>query len=69
MRKKIGSDDTLIIIVVVDNYAFDHMFAKCGFHGDDNLAVGINNGAIGNFDFAAYPELKQLLVKCAFNEA
>uniref|UniRef100_A0A915I5N4 Uncharacterized protein n=1 Tax=Romanomermis culicivorax TaxID=13658 RepID=A0A915I5N4_ROMCU len=55
MSEKICADDTLIIIVVVENYTLDHMFAKCGFHRDDYWAVGIDNGAIRDFDFATYP--------------
>uniref|UniRef100_A0A915HRG1 Uncharacterized protein n=1 Tax=Romanomermis culicivorax TaxID=13658 RepID=A0A915HRG1_ROMCU len=69
MCEKIGADDTLIVIVVVENYTFDHMFTKCRFHHDDNWAVGINNSAVSDFDFATYWELKGLLVQCAFNEA
>uniref|UniRef100_A0A915IP08 Uncharacterized protein n=1 Tax=Romanomermis culicivorax TaxID=13658 RepID=A0A915IP08_ROMCU len=69
MCKKIGANDTLIIIVVIENYTFYHMFTECGFHSDDHWAVGVDNGAIGNFDFATYWELESLIVKCAFNEA
>uniref|UniRef100_A0A915L5E9 Uncharacterized protein n=1 Tax=Romanomermis culicivorax TaxID=13658 RepID=A0A915L5E9_ROMCU len=64
MGEKIGADDTLIIIVVVENYALDHMFTKCGsldhmftkcgFNRDNYWAVGIDNGAIPDFDFATY---------------
>uniref|UniRef100_A0A915ITI7 Uncharacterized protein n=1 Tax=Romanomermis culicivorax TaxID=13658 RepID=A0A915ITI7_ROMCU len=58
MHKQIGTDDTLIIIVVVGNYTFDHMLAECGFHCDDNWIMGINNGTISDFDFATYWKLK-----------
>uniref|UniRef100_A0A915HY68 Uncharacterized protein n=1 Tax=Romanomermis culicivorax TaxID=13658 RepID=A0A915HY68_ROMCU len=34
------------------------MFAKCRFH-DYNWGVGINDSAVGNFDFATYRELKR----------
>uniref|UniRef100_A0A915IR27 Uncharacterized protein n=1 Tax=Romanomermis culicivorax TaxID=13658 RepID=A0A915IR27_ROMCU len=58
MGKEMGTNDALIIIVIVENYTFDHMFAKVGFHCDDNWTVGINHGTVGDFDFATYQELK-----------
>uniref|UniRef100_A0A915KVE0 Uncharacterized protein n=1 Tax=Romanomermis culicivorax TaxID=13658 RepID=A0A915KVE0_ROMCU len=67
MGEKIGSHDTLIVTIVVENYTLDHMFTEHGFHSKDYWTVGIDNGAIGHFDFTTYRELERLLVECAFD--
>uniref|UniRef100_A0A915I4Z0 Uncharacterized protein n=1 Tax=Romanomermis culicivorax TaxID=13658 RepID=A0A915I4Z0_ROMCU len=67
MGKKIGADDTLIITVIIEDYALDHMIAEHRFHPEDHWAVGVENGAVGDFDFATYWELKRLPVECAFD--
>uniref|UniRef100_A0A915JLC0 Uncharacterized protein n=1 Tax=Romanomermis culicivorax TaxID=13658 RepID=A0A915JLC0_ROMCU len=58
MHKEISTDDRLIIIVVVEDYTFDHMFAEYIFYCDDNWAMGVNDSAIRDFDFATYWELE-----------
>uniref|UniRef100_A0A915J5H2 Uncharacterized protein n=1 Tax=Romanomermis culicivorax TaxID=13658 RepID=A0A915J5H2_ROMCU len=54
MLEEMGTDDTLIIIVIVQNYTLDHMFIEYRYHCDNNWAVGINDGAVRGFDFATY---------------
>uniref|UniRef100_A0A915JP00 Uncharacterized protein n=1 Tax=Romanomermis culicivorax TaxID=13658 RepID=A0A915JP00_ROMCU len=59
MGKDLSTDDTLIFIVLIVNYTFDpNMFTESGFHCEDNWTVGINDGAVSDFDFAIYWELK-----------
>uniref|UniRef100_A0A915L920 Uncharacterized protein n=1 Tax=Romanomermis culicivorax TaxID=13658 RepID=A0A915L920_ROMCU len=67
MGEKIGADDTLVVSVVVENYALDHMFTERGFHCNNYWTMGVYNGAIGHFDFTTYRELEQLFVKGAFD--
>uniref|UniRef100_A0A915L474 Uncharacterized protein n=1 Tax=Romanomermis culicivorax TaxID=13658 RepID=A0A915L474_ROMCU len=42
------------------------MLAECGFHGDYNWAVGVNDSPVGNFDFATYRELNIERDGCEF---
>uniref|UniRef100_A0A915J6Z8 Uncharacterized protein n=1 Tax=Romanomermis culicivorax TaxID=13658 RepID=A0A915J6Z8_ROMCU len=65
--QKIGADDTLIVSVVFEDYTRDHMFTKRGFHCNDFWAIGVDNGAVGYFDFTTYRKLERLLVECAFD--
>uniref|UniRef100_A0A915I2J4 Uncharacterized protein n=1 Tax=Romanomermis culicivorax TaxID=13658 RepID=A0A915I2J4_ROMCU len=65
--EKVGAHDTLIISVIVGDYTFDHMFTERGFHCNNYWAMGVNNGAVGHFDFTTYWKLEQLLVECAFD--
>uniref|UniRef100_A0A915HHC9 Uncharacterized protein n=1 Tax=Romanomermis culicivorax TaxID=13658 RepID=A0A915HHC9_ROMCU len=67
MGVEIGADDTLIVSVIVEDYALDHMFTKCRFHCDDYWTMGLDNGAISDFDFVTYQELERLLDQRAFD--
>uniref|UniRef100_A0A915HWV2 Uncharacterized protein n=1 Tax=Romanomermis culicivorax TaxID=13658 RepID=A0A915HWV2_ROMCU len=67
MGEKISADDTLIVSIVIENYALDHMFTERGFHCDDDWTMGIDNSAIIHFDFTTDLELERLFVESAFD--
>uniref|UniRef100_A0A915JLU9 Uncharacterized protein n=1 Tax=Romanomermis culicivorax TaxID=13658 RepID=A0A915JLU9_ROMCU len=67
MGEKISANDTLIISVIIENYTLDHMFTEPGFHCNDYWTMGVDNGAIGHFDFTTYRELEQLFVESSFD--
>uniref|UniRef100_A0A915J8D4 Uncharacterized protein n=1 Tax=Romanomermis culicivorax TaxID=13658 RepID=A0A915J8D4_ROMCU len=50
MHQEIGSNDTLIIIIIIEDNTFDHMLSKSGFHGNDNRTVGGDDGSIDDFN-------------------
>uniref|UniRef100_A0A915HWF4 Uncharacterized protein n=1 Tax=Romanomermis culicivorax TaxID=13658 RepID=A0A915HWF4_ROMCU len=58
MCEKIDADDTLILSVVVENYALDHMFTERRFHCNNHWTMSVDNSAIGNFDLSTNWELK-----------
>uniref|UniRef100_A0A915IYL8 Uncharacterized protein n=1 Tax=Romanomermis culicivorax TaxID=13658 RepID=A0A915IYL8_ROMCU len=62
MRKEVGTDNTLIIAVIIQDDAFDHMFAEIGFHaltykmkmGEKNKMI--NSHALGREKKVAWRE-------------
>uniref|UniRef100_A0A915JF08 Uncharacterized protein n=1 Tax=Romanomermis culicivorax TaxID=13658 RepID=A0A915JF08_ROMCU len=67
MGQKIGVDYTLIVSIIIKNYTLDHMFTECGFHCNNYWTMGLDNGAIGHFDFTANWKLEQLFVESMFD--
>uniref|UniRef100_A0A915J8Y3 Uncharacterized protein n=1 Tax=Romanomermis culicivorax TaxID=13658 RepID=A0A915J8Y3_ROMCU len=67
MGEKVGANDTLIVSIIVEDYAFDHMFTERRFHCEDYWTMGINNGSISHFDFTTYPKLELLFVESGFD--
>uniref|UniRef100_A0A915K4B9 Uncharacterized protein n=1 Tax=Romanomermis culicivorax TaxID=13658 RepID=A0A915K4B9_ROMCU len=58
MCQEVCANDTLVVTVILKNYALDHVFAKSGLHGNYDSTMGVDNSTIGDFDFPAYRELK-----------
>uniref|UniRef100_A0A915KH76 Uncharacterized protein n=1 Tax=Romanomermis culicivorax TaxID=13658 RepID=A0A915KH76_ROMCU len=67
MGEEISANDTLIISVVIEDYALGHMFTEHGFHCNDYWTMGVDNSPIGHFDFTTDRELERLFVKGAFD--
>uniref|UniRef100_A0A915KSI7 Uncharacterized protein n=1 Tax=Romanomermis culicivorax TaxID=13658 RepID=A0A915KSI7_ROMCU len=67
MGEKIGADDTLVVSIIVEDYALDHVFAERRFHCNDYWAMSVDDSAIGNFDFSTNWELERLLVQSPFD--
>uniref|UniRef100_A0A915L485 Uncharacterized protein n=1 Tax=Romanomermis culicivorax TaxID=13658 RepID=A0A915L485_ROMCU len=67
MGEEIGADDTLIISVIIEDYALDHMFTEQGLHCNDYWTMSVDMGAIGHFDFTTDWELEQLFVESTFD--
>uniref|UniRef100_A0A915HK42 Uncharacterized protein n=1 Tax=Romanomermis culicivorax TaxID=13658 RepID=A0A915HK42_ROMCU len=58
MGENIGADDTLIISVVIKNYALDHMFTERGSHCNNYWTMGVDNGTMDHFNFTTDRELE-----------
>uniref|UniRef100_A0A915KWC7 Apple domain-containing protein n=1 Tax=Romanomermis culicivorax TaxID=13658 RepID=A0A915KWC7_ROMCU len=58
MHQEVYANDTLIVIVLLKNYALDHVFAKSRLHCNYHWAMGIDDGTVGDFDLATYRELE-----------
>uniref|UniRef100_A0A915IYK4 Uncharacterized protein n=1 Tax=Romanomermis culicivorax TaxID=13658 RepID=A0A915IYK4_ROMCU len=56
MGQEIGSDNTLIVAVIVEDDAFNYMFPKSGFNGNNEGTMCGDDGSIGDFDFSTNRE-------------
>uniref|UniRef100_A0A915L8X6 Peptidase S1 domain-containing protein n=1 Tax=Romanomermis culicivorax TaxID=13658 RepID=A0A915L8X6_ROMCU len=63
MGEEIGAHDTLIVSVIVEDYALDHMSTEHGLHCNGYWTMGVDNGAIGYFEFTTDLELEGLFVE------
>uniref|UniRef100_A0A915JU75 Uncharacterized protein n=1 Tax=Romanomermis culicivorax TaxID=13658 RepID=A0A915JU75_ROMCU len=57
MPQEIGTNNTLIVAVIIEDDAFDHMFNESKFHGNEDGTVGGDDGSVSDFDLSANREL------------
>uniref|UniRef100_A0A915K9I4 Uncharacterized protein n=1 Tax=Romanomermis culicivorax TaxID=13658 RepID=A0A915K9I4_ROMCU len=58
MGEEIGAHDTLIVSVIMEDYAMER-----GLHCNGYWTMGVDNGAIGYFEFTTDLELERLFVE------
>uniref|UniRef100_A0A915KV63 Uncharacterized protein n=1 Tax=Romanomermis culicivorax TaxID=13658 RepID=A0A915KV63_ROMCU len=56
MWQEVGSNNTLIVAMVVKDDAFVHMFSEGGFHDNNDRTMSHDDISVGNFDLATNGE-------------